>query len=182
MGLADVLSGKWTDFTDANLASNLTDVIKGSFAYAGYFPPYEGMGTEWFSGSSIWDLDPFTAVNKCLETHAPEKIEAYVVLTSERHLKQVDPSNYNTIDMVWRFLHVSRYYSQNDSLLRAQFAYPDVNFCVIMPTQDLEDGWLPLNFDEDAVKKMVDQGVADGEAALGSTGCTEVTKMHMQWY
>ena len=46
--------------------------------------------------------------------------------------------------MVWRFLHVSRYYNQMDGLLRAQFAYPDVEMCVISPDQAINDGMFPL--------------------------------------
>jgi len=81
VGLADVLSGKWMDF---NLRVNFMDVMKGSFAYAGFFPPYKAMGTEWFDGSSIWDIDAFSAVNKCLETHTAENIKVDVILTSEK--------------------------------------------------------------------------------------------------
>ena len=56
----------------------------------------------------------------------------------------VDPSNFKTIEMGWRFLHVSRYYKQMDGLLRAQFAYPDIDWCVISPVEALEDGRFPL--------------------------------------
>ena len=116
VGLADVLSGKWTDF---DLSTNFLDVMEGSFSYAGFFPPLKAMGTEWFDGASIWDLDAFSAVNECMKTHKPEDIHIDVILTSEKHLKVVDPSNYKTLDMLWRFLHVSRYYNQMDGLLRA---------------------------------------------------------------
>lgn len=112
------------------------------------------MDTEWFDGSSIWDLDAFSAVNKCLQTHDPKDIHVDVILTSEKHLKQVDPSDYHTLDMLWRYLHVSRYYNQMDGLLRAQFAYPDVNFCVISPDKSLDDGFRPLSFKQKAVDKM----------------------------
>jgi len=141
VGLADVLTGKWMDF---NLSTNFMDVMKGSFAYAGFFEPYKAMDTEWFDGSSIWDVDAFSAINKCLETHTPANIKVDVILTSEKELKVVDPSNFKTIEMGWRFLHVSRYYKQMDGLLRAQFAYPEVEWCVISPTTALDDGRLPL--------------------------------------
>ena len=62
----------------------------GSFAYAGFFPPAESMGSDWFDGSTIWDLDIFSAVNKCLETTAPEDVVVDVVMTSAKTLKKVD--------------------------------------------------------------------------------------------
>lgn len=47
--------------------------------------------------------------------------------------------------MLWRFLEVSRYYSAMDGLLRAQFAYPTINFrYIIAPTADLPDTFFPL--------------------------------------
>lgn len=92
----------------------------------------------------------------------------------------VDPSNFKTIEMGWRFLHVSRYYKQMDGLLRAQFAYPDIDWCVIAPVEALDDGRLPLNFNEAAINTMVSQGEADGTAAL--TGCSQATKDTMQHY
>jgi len=104
-----VLTGVWTDF---DLTENFTTIMKGSFAYAGMFPPMEAMNSEWFSGSAIWDLDAITAAQQCHDKgFAPKDIQIDVILTSEKHLKQVDPSKLKTIGMVWRFLHVARYYN-----------------------------------------------------------------------
>jgi predicted patatin/cPLA2 family phospholipase len=150
VGLADVLTGEWTDF---DLTTDFLTIMEGSFSYAGFFPPLEAMETSWFDGSTIWDIDVFSAVNKCKEESSNVRVD--VILTSEKHLKQVDPSNYKTLDMVWRFVHVMRYYNQMDGLLRAQFAYPDVEFCVISPEDPLNDGLYPLTFDTDDIHKMV---------------------------
>ena len=47
--------------------------------------------------------------------------------------------------MLWRFLEVSRYYSAMDGLLRAQFAYPTIDFrYIISPSADLPDTYFPL--------------------------------------
>lgn len=70
-------------------------------------------------GSVIWDLDIFSAVNKCLETHAQEDVIVDVLMTSAKTLRHVDASNYNALHMVLRFLEVARYYGQMDGLLRA---------------------------------------------------------------
>lgn len=73
-----------------------------------------------------------------------------------------------------------RYYNQMDGLLRAQFAYPDVEFCVISPEEPLNDGLYPLTFDSADIAKMVAQGEADGTKAL--TDCRANTEAHMQFY
>lgn len=73
-----------------------------------------------------------------------------VVLTSEKNLKQVDASDYKSLQMLWRYLEVSRYYSNMDGLLRAQFAYPNVYFRnVVAPSGDLPSSFYPLNLDRD---------------------------------
>lgn len=123
VGITNVLTGAFKDNT-ATLDTNLVDVMFASFSYAGFFPPAESMDGVWFDGSVIWDLDIFSAVNKCLETHAQEDVVVDVLLTSEKVLKVVDASTYNSLQMGIRFLEVSRYYGAMDGLLRAQFAYP----------------------------------------------------------
>ena len=98
MGLTNVLTGTYQDFYSSDLTgSELIDVMFGSFSYAGYFAPEEALGTDWFDGSTIWDLDIFSAVNKCLETHSPEDVIVDVILTSAKNIKTVDASNYNSI-------------------------------------------------------------------------------------
>jgi hypothetical protein len=64
VGLANVLTGNWVDF---DLSSDFLTIMKGSFAYAGMFPPMEAMNSEWFAGSAIWDLDAITAVKQCVK-------------------------------------------------------------------------------------------------------------------
>lgn len=55
------------------------------------------MGSSWFDGSVIWDLDIFSTVNKCLETHSASDIVVDVILTSTKTLKTVDASNFNSV-------------------------------------------------------------------------------------
>lgn len=99
--------------------SNLIDVLFASFAYPGFFPPAKSMESSWFDGGVIWDLDIYSVVNKCLETHSPSEIVVDVILTSARTLKTVDASNFNSVQMLIRFLEVQRYFSVMDGLLRA---------------------------------------------------------------
>lgn len=127
------------------LDTNLADVMFASFAYPGFFEPAEVMGGSYFAGSVIWDLDIFSAVNKCLETHADTDVVVDVVLTSRRSLKTVDASGFNVLQMAIRALEVVRLYRSMDSLLRAQFAYPNINFrTIISPTSDLPSSLYPL--------------------------------------
>jgi len=78
--------------------------------------------------------------------YADADIVVDTILTSEKTLKVVDASDYKSIQMLWRYLEVSRYYSNMDGLLRAQFAYPDVTFRhTVAPSKDMPSSFYPLN-------------------------------------
>jgi len=83
---------------------------------------------------------------------ADEDIIVDTILTSEKTLKKVDASDYKSIQMLWRYLEVSRYYSNMDGLLRAKFAYPNVTFRnTVAPTADMPSSFYPLNLKQDEV-------------------------------
>ncbi len=140
------------------------------FAQAGVFPPVEFNNTDYFDGSTIWDLDIFSVVNQCqAQGFADEDIVVDVILTSEKTLKTVDASDYKSIQMLWRYLEVSRYYSNMDGLLRAQFAYPNVQFRnVVAPSTSMPSSFYPLNLDQSEVDTIWELGMTDGAAAAAS--------------
>mmetsp|Transcript_73248 Transcript_73248/g.101623 ORF Transcript_73248/g.101623 Transcript_73248/m.101623 type:complete len:111 (-) Transcript_73248:430-762(-) len=102
--------------------------IYGSFANPGFFPPEDAQGGKWFDGSVVWDLDIFSVVNKCLETHKESDIVVDVIMTSSDKLKEVEAESYHSMSMLFRFRAISSFYGSMDGLVRAQFAYPDVTF------------------------------------------------------
>ena len=182
VGLTDVLKGTYVDFEEADLnasADAFYNVLYAQFASAGVFPPVEFNNTAYFDGSTIWDLDIFSVVNQCqAKGYADSDIVVDVILTSEKTLKVVDASNYKSIQMLWRYLEVSRYYGNMDGLLRAQFAYPNVNFRhVVAPSADMPSSFYPLNLEQSEVDQIWSLGVADGAAAAasGNTSTNDLT-------
>jgi len=171
VGLTDVLKGTYVDFKESQLTGdNLYNVMYAQFANAGIFPPVSYNNTDYFDGSTIWDLDIFSVVNQCqAQGFADTDIVVDVILTSEKTLKVVDASNYKSIQMLWRYLEVSRYYSNMDGLLRAQFAYPNVTFRhVVAPSADMPSSMYPLNLSQANVDQIWNLGVTDGTAAASS--------------
>ena len=175
IGLTDVLKGTYVDFKEEDLSGdNLYNVLFAQFASAGFFPPVEFNNTDYFDGSTIWDLDIFSVVNKCQDLgYDDSNIVVDVIMTSEKTLKTVDASEYHSIQMLWRYLEVSRYYSNMDGLLRAQFAYPNVTFRnVVAPSAEMPSSWYPLNLKQEDVDQIWDLGVADGQAAAANPSNT----------
>lgn len=148
VGIVDVLSGQYLPFTEGNLttSTNLVNALYASFALPGFFPPVEAFGSKWFDGSAVYDLDIFSAVNNCFAKGFKQAdIVIDVLLTSAAGLKQVDAHDYKSINMLFRYLEISSYYSSMDGLLRAKFAYPQANFrFAIAPSKALPTSWYPL--------------------------------------
>jgi hypothetical protein len=68
-----------------------------------------------------------------------------VLMTSSANLKSVDAKDYRSVGMLFRFLEISSFYHSMDGLMRAKFAYPNVNFrYAISPTKSLPTSWYPL--------------------------------------
>ena len=38
-----------------------------SLSFAGFFPPAEVLGSYFFDGSAVWDIDIVSAINRCTE-------------------------------------------------------------------------------------------------------------------
>ena len=171
IGITDVLKGTYKDMHSEDLTGDdFYNAMYAEFAYAGFFPPVDAMGSEWFDGSTIWDLDIFSAVNKCVDDgFADTDIVVDVAMTSAKTLKVVDASSYKSIHMLWRYLEVSRYYSSMDGLLRAQFAYPNVTFRnIVSPSADLPSSLYPLNLKEADITTMVELGEKDAKASAAA--------------
>lgn len=138
MGIVDVVTGAYKEFSSDNITQgqNLHDALYASLSFAGFFPPADVLGSYYFDGSAVWDIDIFSAVNRCKDKgFKNEDIVVDVVMTSSANLKEVDATNYKSIQMLFRYLEISSFYNSMDGLLRAKFAYKGVNWrYAISPT------------------------------------------------
>ena len=122
----------------------MIDALYASLSIPGYFDPVEAFGSSFFDGSAIWDIDISSVVNKCkLIVDKYSDIVIDVIMVDNSTLAFKNTSQYNSIDMLFRYLEISRFYGTFDGLLRAQFAYPDVKFrYVIGPSTKLPESLL----------------------------------------
>lgn len=104
------------------------------------------MNSYYFDGSAVWDIDIFSVVNRCKDLgFSNEDIVVDVVMTSSANLKEVDASDYKSVQMLFRYLEISSFYNSMDGLLRAKFAYQGVDFrYVIAPTKAIPSSLKPL--------------------------------------
>lgn len=171
IGLTDVLSGnfKVLESADVQDKDKLISALQASFSFPGIFPPYEGLGSEFYDGTSIYNLDVFSAVNECLEKTGgkEEDVVVDVIMTTRDYIEKVDASKYTSLSVLYRFMEISEYYGSLDGLLRAKFAYKNVNFrSIVMPSKPLTWNFTPLSLTEDQINEFIAQGRQDAQDAL----------------
>jgi predicted patatin/cPLA2 family phospholipase len=172
IGLTDVLSGNFEVLTNSKLTeSELPGALQASFSFPGVFPPYSGFDSEYFDGDSIYNVDIFSAVNECLKKTGGNEADVVVdvIMTNSDTLEKVDASKYHSISMLYRFLQISDYYGSMDGLLRAKFAYKDVDFrYTITPSKSLPWNFTPLDMSDSQIADMISLGESDAKKAVAA--------------
>lgn len=100
LGIVDVVTGAYKEFSADNITQgqNLHDALYASLSFAGFFPPADVLGSYFFDGSAVWDIDIFSGVNRCKDKgFANEDIVVDVILTSSANLKEVSAENYKSV-------------------------------------------------------------------------------------
>ena len=145
------------------------NAIYAEFAYAGFFKPVKSQDTELLSGSTLWDVDIMSVVNKCKETYQDEDIVLDVLLTSQRTLPVIDAHGLTAVNMLWRYLEISSYYTAVDGLLRAKYAFPNITFRnIVSPSERLPSSIKPLQLDQPDIDSMIALGEKDGKASAAA--------------
>jgi len=181
VGITNAENGELVDWNETNMVKDYTyQVLFASLNMAGAFPPAQVLDGQWFDGSAVYDMDIFTGVNRCKDAgYAESDIVVDVIMTSAPQLKDVDATNFKTLNMLARYLQISGYYSAMDGVLRAQFAYKDVTFRhMVMPSASIGSSIKPFNNDEAWMQTTYDLGVTDGKAADGDM-FQHATEMHL---
>jgi len=172
IGIVDVLDGSYKDFSEKNITSgaNLNDALYASMSFAGFFPPADVLGSSFFDGSAVWDIDIFSAINSCKDLGFDEAdIDVDVIMTSAANLKEVQAEDYKSIGMLFRYLEISSFYNSMDGLLRAKFAYQKANFrYVVTPTGSIPSSLYPLNLSEKQVNSAFAMGVKDAQNVINN--------------
>jgi hypothetical protein len=70
-----------------------------------YYPPAEVFGSSFVDGAAVYDIDIFTAINRCEALGFKEQdIVVDVLLTNDKKLAPVDTTDYNSLKMLYRYL------------------------------------------------------------------------------
>lgn len=144
------------------------DALYASLSFAGFFPPADVLGSYYFDGSAVWDIDIFSGVNRCKDKgFANEDIVVDVVMTSSANLKEVNAENFKSVQMLFRYLEISSFYNSMDGILRAKFAYQGVDFrYAIAPTAAIPSSLTPMNMNQKDMEGAFSAGAKDAQDAI----------------
>lgn len=155
IGLVNMLTGDYVAMNETVLAQSLQNVIDtlfSSFSYPGFFPPNKVFGGEWIDGASVNSLDVLGTIRHCrlqpgVESDSDVVID--VIVNQGSNLKRVNATDYRSLDMAYRYLEISSYYTALNGLERAKFSHPNVTYrYVVLPSSPLPTNYYPLSMNQ----------------------------------
>jgi len=172
VGATNVNNAQYRTFKnfEANLGpKELVQAVMASFASPGIFPYVTIDGIPYFDGGAVLNMDVGSAVSKCREITGgvDENIHIDIIFLNGKTYKPQNASNYNAIKMLMRAIELMSYQSSLSGLVQAQNSYPKVHFrYVIQPSKTLPDSILPMGFNSEHIKKMIEYGTDDAKDAI----------------
>lgn len=169
--------------TDANSADYIVydynasytqpdDIIESAFASssipAAFEPTQRGERTL-IDGGVIWNLDVATAIRRCKEVVDDYKdIIVDFVLCGDHKLEATkDMSKWKPLDHWRRGMEISSFYNGMSDYNSSTILFPDVEFrYIIVPSENLSSGLLPLDFSQKQIDKCFEVGQKDAERAV----------------
>lgn len=164
------------------------DLIESAFASSSIpaaFPHITRGDKELVDGGVIWNLDVASAVRRCKEIVDDEKdIIVDLVLCGDHKIeKKDDIDRYSTLQHFLRGMEVKSFYNGMSDYNSSTILFPDVEFrYLIVPSENLSSGLLPLDFSQKQVDKCFEVGKKDAKKAveLGSGKYGEVVLKYVE--
>ena len=150
--------------------STLLKAIDASSSFPGFFTPVTDIdeGVTYYDGGVSYSVNIFGAINKCVDRGFDyNHIVIDVIMCTGATVSDKNISNYRTLPMVLRYLEIERYFDSMELLERALYDFTGVNFrYLVAPTEKIEPGLIPMDFDHKQIMKMIEIGRSDAKKAM----------------
>lgn len=171
VGSTDLNSGKFELLDESLGIQGFAEATICSSAIEGVFPYQNFLGKIWGDGGARLGMDPFTAVNRCMQEFnaTQDDIVVDMVFCYSPSLASSE-SGLKTPDVMGRAYEIHNYNSGIWYLFQAKRAYPRVDFrYILLPSEPLSGG--SLNFTQSPISENMRIGRKDAESAInGSRG------------
>lgn len=143
-------------------------ILHASSSSPSAFPFQRFNGHNYGDGSITLLIDIGSAVHRCRELVDDDRkiyIDAIMPIHNELHLTKINDDK--TYQIVWRTLKIYLYQMFLRDLLHAVEDFPDVNFRYMVTTgENVSHKMNIFEFENKDMRKLVEQGIIDGEAAV----------------
>lgn len=164
------------------------DLIQSAFASStmpAVFSQVIRDGKSLIDGGVIWNIDIPSAIRRCKEIVQDEKdIVIDMVLCGDNRIEKKEAlERYSTLDHLFRGMEIKSFYNGMNDFNSSTVLYPDVEFrYLIVPTENLSSGFLPLDFSQAQIDKCFEVGKKDARHAvrLGSGGYGKVVLKYIE--
>lgn len=173
VGSTSLNTGNFKNYDETIGNSNLVEAVMSSAAPPFFFPYQLFQGDVMADGGCLINLDVFEAINKCYKiVNDYSKITVDLLFDSK---VETLPSSYsfNTLQVFGRVFEINSYNGGIWYYNQAKLDYPGVKFrYVVIPTQDMPGGIVPLNFTQSVLVQEIQMGQTDAANVikLGENG------------
>lgn len=158
------------------------DLVESAFASSSIpaaFPHITRGQYELIDGGVIWNQDIASAVRRCREIVDSDKdiILDMVLCGNHKIDRKDDIKTYSTFQHLMRGNELASFYNGMGDYNSSLELYPDVNFrYFIVPSENINSGLLPLNFNQAQIDQCFRVGKKDAENAvkLGHFGYAKI--------
>jgi predicted acylesterase/phospholipase RssA len=148
------------------------DLIESAFASSSIpaaFPHITRGDKELIDGGVIWNIDIASAIRRCKEVVDDDKdIIVDMVLCGDHKIeKRDDVDRYSTLEHLKRGMEIKSFYNGMSDYNSSIALFPDVTFrYLVVPSENLSSGLLPLDFSQAQVDKCFRVGKKDAANAV----------------
>lgn len=169
--MTDAKTGKYVQKDETASFSDYVKGILASSSYAGIFPTVKDLdkGREYYDGATVRSINIADAVAQCKKLVGGDesKITLDVIMNSGGTFNVKDASKFKAIRMGLRYAEILYYYRSMDLILRAKYAYKNVNFrYVVAPTSRLAGNLLPFSFAPKDIEDNINHGIRDAQQVI----------------
>ncbi len=168
-GATKFQDGSYDVFDGDNLTKEqLQQVILSSSAFPIMFPNIRMNNYTYMDGGIKHGIDIASGINKCLDmNYKQEDIIVDVILCNTKDMSIKEGLEYNTFEVLERYLEISSYDSSMREVDQMKTFFPNVDYrYLVKPAEKLPVGPIPLNFSPAQIEEMIRDGQRDARFVI----------------
>jgi hypothetical protein len=140
--------------------ADMIRLLQASVTFAGVTPPQEIFGTQYITGSSIYENDVVAAIAHCEKLgYAHSDIIIDTIIGTNILVDYFDTKKSNSVQMLVRSAVLIEFYEKANGILRAKQSHNDVMFrYIIGPTEKMAHKISPMEFSLERTKQLFQDG------------------------